>query len=90
MKPTSFLAIYFLFWFMSLFVVLPFGVRTSEEEGKPLVPGQAESAPHHFDVWRTVLRTSIVAAVFFGLFFLNYRFEWVTMRSFDGFLDLSK
>ena len=87
MKPTSLLAIYFLFWFLSLFLVLPFGVRTSEEEGKPLVPGQAESAPHHFDVWRTIRRTSLTAAVFFGMFYANYHFEWITTQTLTGLFN---
>jgi predicted secreted protein len=78
MKPTTMFAIYFLLWFLSLFLVLPFGVRTAEEAGAERVPGQAESAPAHFDVWRAVRRTSLVAAGFFALFYLNYTYEWIT------------
>ena len=78
MKLTTIAAIYFLFWFMSLFLVLPFGVRTAEEEGIPLVPGQAESAPANFSPWRTIKRTTITAAVLFGIFYLNYTYGWVT------------
>ena len=55
MKLTSILAIYLLFWVMSLFLVLPFGVRTAEEAGAERVPGHAESAPHGFSLlalWR--------------------------------------
>jgi len=85
MKLTTIAAIYFLFWFLSLFLVLPFGVRTSEEAGEELVPGQVESAPAHFNVWRTVWRTSLLAAAFFALFYLNYTYEWVTVHSFDRF-----
>jgi predicted secreted protein len=84
MRLQSFIAIYFLFWFMSLFLVLPFGVRTSDELGAKKVPGQADSAPHEFRPLRIVLRTSLVAAAFFALFYANYTFEWITIRSFDG------
>ncbi len=66
MKPTTIAAIYFQFWFLSLFLVLPFGVRTAEEEGVALVPGQAESAPANFSAWRTIKRTSILAAILIG------------------------
>jgi hypothetical protein len=38
-KFQSVLAIYILFWTMCLFVVLPFGVRTPEEEGVDCPPG---------------------------------------------------
>jgi predicted secreted protein len=85
MKPTTIAAIYFLLWFLSLFLVLPFGVRTAEEAGVEKVPGQADSAPAHFDAWKIVRRTSLLAAAFFALFYLNYTYEWVTIRSFDGF-----
>ncbi|BAK66976.1 hypothetical protein SLG_23010 [Sphingobium sp. SYK-6] len=84
MRFTSLLAIYFLFWFLSLFIVLPLGVRTSEEMGKERVPGQAESAPHEFRPWRIILRTSVVAAVLFALFYANYVNGWITVRSFDA------
>ena len=42
MKPGSALAIYILFWMLTLFAVLPFGVRTPHEEGAEPVPGAAE------------------------------------------------
>jgi len=79
----SALAIYFLFWAFSVFLVLPFGVRTSEEVGGELVPGQAESAPHRFDAGKIAIRVTIVATILFGLFFLNYRFGWVTPAMLD-------
>jgi predicted secreted protein len=55
MKIGSALAIYALFWVMSLFLVLPFGVRTAEEAGVERLPGHAESAPHNFSFVRTAL-----------------------------------
>ena len=86
MKPTTIAAIYFLFWFLSLFLVLPFGVRTSEEEGIALVPGQAESAPAHFNVWRAIRRTTIVSAILFGIFYLNYTYGWVTTEELTALM----
>ncbi|HEX8667632.1 MAG TPA: DUF1467 family protein [Allosphingosinicella sp.] len=83
MRFGSILAIYVLFWTMTLFVVLPFGVRTAEEEGAERVPGHAESAPHRFSVGRTALRTTIVSAILFGLFYANYTFGWLTPDMLD-------
>lgn len=89
MKWTSALAIYFLFWNLSLFLVLPFGVRTSDELGEAKVPGQADSAPHRFD-WKTVaLRTTIVSAVLFGVYYLNYVNRWIGADSLDFFTNLA-
>lgn len=85
MRWTSALAIYVLFWAFSVFLVLPFGVRTSEEAGAPRVPGQAESAPHEFRAGRIAWRVTIVATVLFVLFQLNYRYDWVTVHALDVF-----
>jgi predicted secreted protein len=79
----SALAIYFLFWTFSVFLVLPFGVRTAQEAGGELIPGQAESAPHDFSIKKLLLRTTIVSAILFGIFFLNYLYGWVTPAMLD-------
>ena len=83
MKWQSMLAVYFRFGVVSVFFVLPFGVKTPHEAGVELVPGQAESAPHGFSLKRTAIRTTIVATVLFAIFFLNYQFGWVTPEMLD-------
>jgi predicted secreted protein len=83
MRWQSMLAIYILFWAFSVFLVLPFGVRTAHEAGAELVPGQAESAPHAFNPGRIALRTTILATVLFTLFYLNYVNGWVTADMLD-------
>ena len=83
MKLQSILAIYVLFWTMCLFLVLPFGVRTPEEEGLECPPGHAPSAPHRFSLGRVALRTTIVSAILFGLFYANYHFGWVNIEMLD-------
>jgi predicted secreted protein len=83
MKLTSMLAIYFLFWFLCLFAVLPFGVRTTEEEGERVQSGHADSAPHRFNAGRVALRTTLLASVFFALFYLNYLYGWVGIDDID-------
>jgi len=88
MRVTSMIAIYFLVWAFSVFLVLPFGVRTTDEAGGTKVPGQADSAPHEFRIGRTALRVTIVATIIWGLFILNYQFGWVTPEMFD-FVDVA-
>ena len=85
MRWTSALAIYILFWSLSVFLVLPFGVRTTREAGGELVPGQAESAPHEFRAGRVAWRVTIVATTLFVLFLLNYTYGWITPQSVDLF-----
>lgn len=83
MRWTSALAIYILFWTFSVFLVLPFGVRTSDEAGVERVRGQAESAPHDFAPGKVALRVTIVATILFALFYANYVFEWITPDMVD-------
>ena len=83
MRWTSVVAIYILFWWFSLFLVLPWGVKTHREAGIAHVPGQADSAPHTFSVWRVAGRVTVVATILFGVFAANYHFGWVTPSMLD-------
>lgn len=83
MAWTSALAIYILFWAFSVFFVLPFGVRTSDEAGIPRVPGQAESAPHTFAAGKVALRVTIVATLLWALYMANYHYGWVEAKDVD-------
>ena len=83
MKLGSIVAIYFLFFSASAFVLLPFGVKTSEELGQEMVPGQAESAPHRFDLKRHLIKAAILAAVLFAIYYANWTYGWVTPDDLD-------
>ncbi len=83
MAWTSALAIYLLFWVMSAFLVMPFGIRTSDEMGVDLIPGQAESAPANFSGGRLVLRATILATILFGVYYANYVNGWVSLATFS-------
>ena len=83
MKFQSALSIYILFWVMAFFLVLPLGVRTSEEVGAAREAGHAESAPHRFSFGRTSLRATMLSAILFGLFYLNYVNGWITAETLD-------
>ncbi len=83
MKLGSIVAIYFLFFSASAFFLLPFGVKTSEELGQELVPGQAESAPHRFDLKRHLIKAAILAAVLFAIYYANWTYGWVTPDDLD-------
>ncbi|BCH54027.1 DUF1467 family protein [Agrobacterium vitis] len=69
-------AIYFILWWVTLFAVLPFGVRTQDEESD-IVPGTVASAPAGFRFWRVMGTTTIVAAVIF--------FGWNFVSGYFGF-----
>lgn len=83
MNWTSALAVYFLFFVGVAFLLLPFGVRTDEEVGAPKVPGQADSAPHSFDLRRHLALSAVVALAIFGLYYANYVNGWITAADLD-------
>ncbi len=83
MQILSILAIYFLFWVFTAFVMLPFGVQTADEAGVPKVPGQADSAPVNFRPGPLAARATVLAAIFTALFVLNYEYEWITAADLD-------
>lgn len=83
MEWTSIIAIYFLIWVMSAFLLLPFGVRTADEAGVPKVPGQAESAPTNFRPAPLIIRATIIATALTTLFVLNYNYGWITVQDID-------
>lgn len=85
MKLTSIIAIYALFWVLSAFLVMPFGVRTHDEEGIDKVPGQADSAPANFRPRLIVLRASVLAAIFCGLFYINFVYGWIVPEDLNFF-----
>jgi len=82
MRISSVIAIYALFWWGCLFLVLPFRLRSSLEP-EAHVPGQADSATPRFSVSRTVLWTTIVSLLMFALFYINYLNGWITADLFD-------
>ncbi|MFA7602477.1 MAG: DUF1467 family protein [Novosphingobium sp.] len=85
MKWTSIIAIYGLFWVLSAFLVMPFGVRTHDEVEAEKIPGQADSAPVNFSARRIVLRASILALVLFGLYYMNYVNGWILPEDLNFF-----
>ena len=85
MEWTSIIAIYALFWVLSAFLVLPFGVRTHDEEGLEKIAGQADSAPVHFRPGRIALRATVLAAVLFTAFYLNYVNGWIGVSELNFF-----
>ena len=83
MQVSSILAIYVLFFAASAFLLLPFGVRTDEEAGTPRVPGQADSAPHAFNLPRHLLKAALLGAVLFAIYYANWAFGWITPDDLD-------
>jgi len=85
MKWTSVVAIYALFWVMSAFILLPFGIKTHEEAGLEKIPGQADSAPANFRPGRVAIRATVLAAILCGLYVANYINGWIGPQDLNFF-----
>ena len=76
------LALYFIIWWTVLFAVLPFGVRTQDEDGV-VVPGTPGSAPTKPRFQMVLVVTTIASAVVFAIAYgvIVYRLidlDWMT------------
>jgi len=75
------IALFFLIWWVVLFAVLPFGLRTQEEGGE-VVPGTPESAPASPKLLRLFALNTVVAAVVFGCVWFVIDSGLVTIDTF--------
>ena len=64
-------AIYFVIWWISLFLTLPFGVRSQHEDGEGS-PGSDPGAPVTTHMGRKLIWTTVISAVIFGALWLAY------------------
>jgi predicted secreted protein len=74
---TTALAIYFVLWWVVLFAVLPWGVRSQAEAGEVL-PGSDPGAPAVPGLGSKLVWTTVVSALVFGLIY------WVYARHLVG------
>lgn len=78
MSWTTILAIYFVLWWVVLFAVLPFGVRSQAEHGV-VSPGTDPGAPAIPALKAKLVWTTIVSAAAFGMFYWLYVSRLVTI-----------
>jgi len=89
MNSYAIVAIYVLFWVISAFIVLPFGLRTPDETGDMVASGHADSAPVNFRPWIVVLRATILSALLFGAYYANYVYGWITAEAVAAYFRVS-
>lgn len=78
MSLTFAIAIYFIVWWMTLFAVLPFNVRTQDEAGD-VVPGTPESAPAQPGLLRIMVTNTIVASIVFAIVWSIIVYQWIDL-----------
>jgi predicted secreted protein len=83
MPVTTGIAIFFLIWWIVLFVVLPWGIRSQQEEGA-VAPGTDPGAPALPRLRRVLVWTTVVSIVVFAGCYVVYVKQLVTI---DGLIS---
>ncbi len=73
----SYIAIFFVVWFIVLFVTLPFGVRQVESPEA----GHDTGAPHAPLMWWKAGASTIMALIFTTLIWAAFHYDWLDLHS---------
>lgn len=79
MSTATFIAVFFLIWWVVLFAVLPWGIH-SQEEGGDIPPGTDPGAPVLPKLGRKLMLTTLVAGVVFAAFYVVMANRLVTLN----------
>ena len=79
MALTTAIAIYFVLWWVVLFAVLPFGIRSQQESGT-FAEGTDPGAPNIAAIAKKLLWTTIVSAIVFALGATVYIYRLVSLN----------
>jgi predicted secreted protein len=86
--PTS-IAIYFIIWWVVLFAVLPWGVRSQQEHGA-ITPGSDPGAPAIPGLQRKLVWTTIVAGIVFSLWYVVYTYRLIALDDLAALLGIPR
>jgi len=75
-------AIYFVVWWLCLFVVLPFGVKTQDEDESTIL-GTVGSAPARPMLIRKALAATVLSAVIVGALVWAWDYFDLSLESFS-------
>lgn len=81
------LAIYFVVWWITLFLTLPFGVRSQHEDGEG-APGTDPGAPVATGMGRKLIWTTLISAVIFGLAMLAYNAGYLSVERLSKLMGM--
>ena len=78
MTLSTAIAIYFLIWWVTLFAILPWGVRSQTESGD-VIEGSEPGAPVMPRIAAKLMWTTIVATLVFAICAVIFVNRWVTL-----------
>ena len=81
------LAIYFVIWWVTLFLTLPFGVRSQHEEGEG-VPGTDPGAPIMARMGHKLIWTTVISAIIFGIGIWAYQAGYLSIERLSKLMGM--
>jgi predicted secreted protein len=87
MSWTTGIAVYFILWWVVLFAILPWGVRSQAESGD-VVPGSDPGAPAIPHLGAKLAWTTVVASVVFAVAASAYVYRLVTLDDLGSLFGL--
>jgi predicted secreted protein len=80
-------AIYFVLWWVTLFVTLPFGVRSQHEDGVG-APGTDPGAPIAALMGRKLIWTTVISAAIFAVAWFAYQAGYLSVDRLSKLMGL--
>jgi predicted secreted protein len=89
MSLTTGLAIYFVVWWIVLFAVLPWGIRSQLESGE-VAPGTDPGAPAVPRLRSKLIWTTVVATITFAVMDVVYTYRLITLEDLGTWFGIRK
>jgi predicted secreted protein len=80
-------AIYFVFWWITLFLILPFGVRSQHEDGEG-APGTDPGAPVASRMGAKLIWTTVLSAVLFAIALVAYNAGYLNVERLSKLMGI--
>ena len=82
------LAVYFVIWWITLFLTLPFGVRSQHEDGEGGADGTDPGAPVLARMGRKLVWTTVISALLFGIGMYCYRMDYFNIERLSKWMGI--
>jgi len=84
MEATTSVMVYVIFWWLTLLMVLPFGVQNREESGADEgVEGEEPGAPAKPQLLKKMLITTLLSAIAFAIFYAAMNNGWLALDEYE-------
>ena len=74
--------VFFMSWWIVLLMILPIGIKSAEESGETIMPGNDRGAPTKPRILLKMGITTLIAALIWLLFRLADKYNLITVKDF--------